>query len=1170
MDQNLEERGIFRLSTTVSIWLTTATIIILILILAITINRAREQELVRHFSQQQIAMAKGTAAGIEDLIIGIEKSMILLSRLPVLRDDKWIEESKASMKVIYDDLDGKVLFIAKIDSHGNMTAGYPTQYLREKGNRDFSRYDFFKETRKTKNPYIGPSQTLTEQGNTAAKSAFKSIVIAVPVQSADRRSSGVVIATLSLNTIIDRYVKPIKENQTSEYWVVDDDGILIEHPDKSLMGKHIDNISIFIGAERKKVREYLPSGKDGHIDCQLEKEPGSVERNLITYAPINLGLEKWTIVVVTPYEKVISLVRRTFSHIMLGAIALIIIVLIASITVVSSGRKRLSIEAELKRLRERKVWQEQLVREKNTIEGIIEGSPIPTFVVDKNHMIMLWNRACAELTGLEAGEMIGTDKHYQPFYPNKRPLIADLIIDQDIEGLSEYYGKKKVKKSDSVKGAYEARDFYENLGGKPRHLYFLAAPIFDERGNIIAAVETLQDISKEVEMSRRLEISQEALIREKKTGEGTIEGSPIPTFVVNKEHKVIFWNKACAELTGLDAGGMIGTDRHYEPFYPQKRPLIVDLIIDQDVEGLTTYYGKKKAKKSETVEGAYEARDFYENLGGKPRHLYFLAAPIYNEKGEIVAAIETLQDVSKEVEMSRRLEISQEELIGEKKTIEGIIEGSPIPTFVVNKEHKVILWNKACAELTGLDAGEMVGTDRHYQPFYSNKRPLIVDLILDQDIEGLTTYYGKKKVKKSETVAGAYEARDYYSSLGGKPRHLYFLAAPIYNEKGEIVAAIETLQDVSKEHDMASNLREYAETLENEVTENVTLRKEIESLYNYLLSIVESSPDTLFDVGSDGIIHYISRDVKGKNNLASDRIKGRHFTDIIDPEHREVIISMWEEAKKGIYNPHEIEVKSQDGTARNLLITCQRVRNANRYVIVQRDITEFKNLEKKFYESQKLAAIGQLSAGIAHEIRNPLSSIKMSLQILVKRMQPKGNDEKRFVIALKEVEHLEALVNDVLIYAKPTDPVRKAARISSIAEHALAMAEKLIEDKHIKIKTELEDIPPLMVDAAMLEQTFLNLYRNAIDAMNMDGILTISASLDKNSNTVFITIEDNGCGIDEQDIPYLFNPFFTKKSYGTGLGLSQVKKIIDLHRGTIELQSRKGNGTKVLVTLPFE
>jgi PAS domain S-box-containing protein len=527
--------------------------------------------------------------------------------------------------------------------------------------------------------------------------------------------------------------------------------------------------------------------------------------------------------------------------------------------------------------------------------------------------------------------------------------------------------------------------------------------------------------------------------------------------------------------------------------------------------------------------------------------------------------------INREWRRLRESETWQDKLFREKSTIEGIIEGSPIPTFVIGRDHKIMFWNKACADLMGYDAGEMIGTDRQYLPFYQEKRPVIADLIVDNDIEGLEKYYGKKRVQKSAVIDGAYEARDYYKELGGRSRYLYFLAAPIRDEKGAIIAAIETLQDVSREEEMAANLKEYAETLQNELSENVRLRQEIEGVYNYLRSIVDSSPDTLFDLSSDGTINYISGNLKKEKGFIFRESKGKPFTEFVAPEHRTQALAVWDDVKRGIYQPFEIEATEKDGSKRNLLVTPRPVEGTDRYVFVQRDITEFKDLEKKFYESEKLAAIGQLSAGIAHEVRNPLSSIKMSLQILEKRMQPEGNDLKRFRIAQREVEHLEELVNDVLIYAKPAVPKKEPSDIRRIIENALALVERLVTDKNIHVQTDFDDALPLMnVDAVMLEQAFLNIYRNAVDAMEMDGVLrTTTRRTGSDPVQIQITVEDDGCGIDAADLPHVFNPFFTKKKYGTGLGMTQVKKIIDLHMGSIDVSSKKAEGTRVMVTFPI-
>ena len=513
----------------------------------------------------------------------------------------------------------------------------------------------------------------------------------------------------------------------------------------------------------------------------------------------------------------------------------------------------------------------------------------------------------------------------------------------------------------------------------------------------------------------------------------------------------------------------------------------------------------------------------------------------------------------------------QEKLLREKKTIDGIIEGSPIPSFVINMEHKVILWNRACEELTGYRASEIVNTDKHHMPFYSVKRPLIADLIVDWDLEGLSKYYGTKKIKKSEKVAGAYEATDYFENLGGRSRYLYFLASPIYDERGEIIAAIETLQDFSREEELAKSLREYAETLQNELAQNIELRREIEELYSYLQTIVKSLPDKIYELDGNGIVNYMSSGLKKEGGLSSREFKGKYFLDFVAPENKDFVWARWEEAKKGIYKPYEIEATAKDGRKLNLLVTSSPVIGTNRHIVVQRDITDFKDMENKLYESQKLAALGQLSAGIAHEVRNPLSSIKMSLQILEKRMNPIGNDLKRFKIAEKEVEHLEELVNNVLIFAKPMEPKMVPVDLTRVLEQAIAMAEKGIADKQINVEAEFEDIPPAIADAAMMVDAFLNIIRNALEAVEEKGSIIISLScLEGGREAVVIQVKDDGCGIDAEDMPHLFNPFFTRKKYGTGLGLSQVKKIIDIHHGTIDIISEKDKGTMVLITLPLD
>jgi len=186
-------------------------------------------------------------------------------------------------------------------------------------------------------------------------------------------------------------------------------------------------------------------------------------------------------------------------------------------------------------------------------------------------------------------------------------------------------------------------------------------------------------------------------------------------------------------------------------------------------------------------------------------------------------------------------------------------------------------------------------------------------------------------------------------------------------------------------------------------------------------------------------------------------------------------------------------------------------------------------------------------------------------------MNPEGNDLKRFKIAQKEVEHLEELVNNVLVFAKPMEPKIASVDLIRVLEQAIALSEKIIHDKQIDVKLEAQDIPMVNVDVAMITDAFMNIVRNAVEALEENGYIRIYArSIGSQPPSVLVVVEDNGCGIDEADMPHLFNPFFTKKKYGTGLGLSQVMKIVEVHQGKLEIISETGKGTKVCVTLPCD
>ena len=126
---------------------------------------------------------------------------------------------------------------------------------------------------------------------------------------------------------------------------------------------------------------------------------------------------------------------------------------------------------------------------------MLEYTPIAQFAIGTDHKVKVWNKACEVLTGVSAEEIVGTDEQWKIFYPKKRPILADLVVEQDYEKFLEKYGTKNPAQSNIVPNAWEATDYFENFNGKPRYIYFMAAPVFDDEGNITGAVTTLQDIT---------------------------------------------------------------------------------------------------------------------------------------------------------------------------------------------------------------------------------------------------------------------------------------------------------------------------------------------------------------------------------------------------------------------------------------------------------------------------------------------------------------------------------------------------------------------------------------------------------------------------------------------------------------------------------------------------
>ncbi|ACN14210.1 two-component hybrid sensor and response regulator histidine kinase (Ntr family) [Desulforapulum autotrophicum HRM2] len=235
--------------------------------------------------------------------------------------------------------------------------------------------------------------------------------------------------------------------------------------------------------------------------------------------------------------------------------------------------------------------------------------------------------------------------------------------------------------------------------------------------------------------------------------------------------------------------------------------------------------------------------------------------------------------------------------------------------------------------------------------------------------------------------------------------------------------------------------------------------------------------------------------------------------------------------------------------------------------IIDRRNQEQLKLEEKLRRAEHLSAIGEMTAGVSHEIRNPLGIIKSSAELLKKKMEKLGTSTTIVDIIVEESLRLNNIIKDFLDYARPRNPDLHPCRIKEVLEKNIAAIEPLIQEKCLEIETRFNDnIPKIMADAPMLYQAFLNVLLNAIQAMDDGGRIIISVFAD-NSN-IIILFEDEGKGISEEALKKIWNPFFTTKDMGTGLGLGIVKNIIESHDGEIDISNRASMGVQVEIVIP--
>jgi PAS domain S-box-containing protein len=556
-----------------------------------------------------------------------------------------------------------------------------------------------------------------------------------------------------------------------------------------------------------------------------------------------------------------------------------------------------------------------------------------------------------------------------------------------------------------------------------------------------------------------------------------------------------------------------------------------------------------------------------------------------------------------------------------------IVENNPVASFVIDKSHRITHWNAACVQLTGREASEMMGRDDGWKAFYAEARPLLCDLILDGTIEQERERLYGKRCNPSPQVANAYECEAFFPNFGEEGRWLFFTAAALVDAQGQVIGAIETLQDVTRRHLAEDELRRHRSELEDMVAERTA---ELLTTHHELEAFLENA--------SVGIIATANQRIVRGNKKFAEMFElgelsphglsiGDFFNSVADQDALGQIA--FPVLAQGGSLLHEMEMRTLAGNKlwiqliayvansaeptagtwwmfqdRTEVRRVQRALERN-YERIKQTNSRLEEAQNQLLQAEKMASIGQLAAGVAHEINNPIGFVSSNLSSLRGYIEP--------------IFGLLATLRKTAADTLPVDIVTELARVEADvdldfvqedlpalldeSEDGLIRVKKIVQDlkdfsrvdhadwqdadlnagldstlnvvmNEVKYKADVCKnygvLPPVRCIAAQLSQVFMNLIVNAAHAIPERG--TISLSSHAEEDWVCIEVRDNGTGMSDEVKRRIFEPFFTTKPVGkgTGLGLSLSFSIVQKHGGRIEVDSEVGAGTAFKVWVPVQ
>lgn len=721
-------------------------------------------------------------------------------------------------------------------------------------------------------------------------------------------------------------------------------------------------------------------------------------------------------------------------------------------------------------------------------------------------------------------------------YMNQRAIDLFEIHDKNIYEISitEYYVEPDNRKEliDRLKAKGSVSNYEVLLKtGTGRILHALISSTLTIFHNELAVCSVFNDVTDRKLVESKLSNAHRRL-------DQIIDFLPDATFVINRKGKVIAWNKAIEEMTGVARKEIIGKgDQEYAlPFYGEKRMLLSDLILlpDNDKE-LQKYNAVQNS--GNVIYGETYVPKAYGNRGA---YLWVTASLLRDSEGNIIGAIESLRDITERRRTEKLLKDSESKYRNIfKNATEGIFQST--------LDGKYISLNPAFARIRGYESPEellnMKGDVQKQAYVHPEDRLKLIKLLEKQ---GFVNNYEVEAWRKDGSII--------WVSMNVRP---------IRDENGNISLLEGTIQDITERKKAEEELRESEERF-RKLFENHTAIK----------LLIDAADGKIIDANQAASDYY------GWSRKELQQMKIQNIN-TLPPEEVNRAIKSVQSGKRARF---EFQHRRADGSIRDVEVLSSRVDIKGRECLhsIINDITERKHLEEELLRSQKLESLGILAGGIAHDFNNLMTMVHGYIELSLLDLPDDHPSHTNLQAAIKSVERTKDLTSKLITFSLGGDPNKEISDMAGIIRSAVTE-----RTQGTNIGTEFdfaEKLHPVKIDELQMKQVFFNLTANAMEAMPEGGLLKVKAENSilaakdipdlEGGSYLKITFTDEGIGIPEENLSKIFDPYFTTKKMaarkGLGLGLAVCYSVLKKHGGHIAVNSQPGKGTSFILHIPAQ